>query len=317
MSYFPDFIRQSMMTGGQGGGGSRGGSLDFATPTDNLYAFAKLWSTLDAQPMLSSFHGTMFAMVGNQKLQPLFGYAGIGNFQARIEQDGAVRMRGKETGYFTDLATGDVLETWDNPFTGETVEVYNFLNDRIRGVLGAEMPVYSFGEEGDEPTLMNETSGSTDGGSVPFILPWEFYGDRVHLGWDYTHRYTNPLSPDKYPKASTGKYINPSEHFTFTTSLAELSDRSKPYARYTAGFSRLSPWWPWMMMGQSGVEGVLFGRMTSVKDQGRAEDVPRKILDYTEKHYPQYLEPCDDWDDGGPISTWEAYARDISPEINE
>jgi hypothetical protein len=23
----------------------------------------------------------------------------------------------------------------------------------------------------------------------------------------------------------------------------------------------------------------------------------------------------DDWDDGGPISTWEAYARDVPPEV--
>jgi hypothetical protein len=37
-------------------------------------------------------------------------------------------------------------------------------------------------------------------------------------------------------------------------------------------------------------------------------------LDYTEKHYSEYLEPCTDWDDGGPIGTWEAYARDVPPE---
>jgi hypothetical protein len=301
------------MKGAGGGTGSSAG-LDFSLPQDNLYAFAKLWSTLADEPMLSSFHGTMFAMIGDKKLMPLFGYAGIGNFQARIEDNGFVRMRGKETGYFTDLATGDVLETWDNPFTGETVEVFNFLNDRIRGVLSDQMPVFDFGTEDDEPTLMNETSANGDNASVPFVLPWETYGDRVHLAWDYTHRYTNPVTSDKWPKAHTGKYINPSEHFTFTTSLNELADRSKPYAKYTAGFSRLSPWWPWMRMGQSGINGVLFGRMFSVKDQGRPEDVPRKILDYTEKHYSEYLQPCTDWDDGGPIGTWEAYARDVAPE---
>ena len=37
-------------------------------------------------------------------------------------------------------------------------------------------------------------------------------------------------------------------------------------------------------------------------------------LDYAEKHHPEYLEPCDDWDDGFPIGTWEAYARDVPPE---
>ncbi len=49
-------------------------------------------------------------------------------------------MRGKETGFFYDLRTGEVIETWDNPFTGETVEVFPFLNDKIGGELTLEMP---------------------------------------------------------------------------------------------------------------------------------------------------------------------------------
>ena len=60
---------------------------------------------------------------------------------------------------------------------------------------------------------------------------------------------TNPLPPTAYPRSSTGATINPSEHFTIYTSLAELEDRSLPSAHFRAGFSRVSPWWPWMRMG--------------------------------------------------------------------
>ena len=289
-------------------------ALDFSDPQDNLYAFAKMWSTLAEKPVLSSFHGVMFANIAGRRSVPLFGYAGTGLFQSRILDNGYVRLRGKETGFFTDLATGDVLESWDNPYTGETVEVYNFLNNRIRGELTSEMPRFAFGDVGDEPTMMNEGTAQADGDTVPFVLPWEIFGDRVHLGWDYCHGYSNPVLKRCWPKASTDEFINPSEHFYFTTSLSELQDRSNPSARYTAGFSRMSPWWPWMLMGESGVDGVLFGRMMSVKQDGTPEEVPRKIYDYVAKHHPDYLEAPEDWDDGHPIGTWEAYARDVPAE---
>ena len=287
--------------------------LDFADPKDNLYAFAKLWSTLGDVPVLSSFHGTMFAYVPGRKSIALFGYAGTGLFQSRIVEQGNIRLRGKETGVFTDLATGDVLETWHNPFTGQTVDVFNFLNDRVRGLLTTEMPRFSFGEDG-ETTLMNEATPRDADQAVPFLLPWEVFGDRVHLAWDYCHGYANPVTRERWPKASTGDFINPSEHFVFTTSLGQLEDRNCVSAHYTAGFSRLSPWWPWMLMGDAGIDGVLFGRMVSVKADGKPDDVPRKVYDYIAHHYPDYLEAPRDWDDGAPIGTWEAYARTVPPE---
>lgn len=319
MSTTPDLLKPfwTPASGSPEAGGGNRKPLDFNDPKDNLYAFGKLWAGYGDEPVYSAFHGLMFGMVGDQRLKPLFGYTGFGIFQAKLLENGNVRLRGKEVGYFTEPASGDILDTWDNPYTGETVEVFNFLNDRIRGELTPEMPRFQFGDDADTPTLMNDgTALVREDGSVPFILPWQVYGNQVSLAWDYTHRYRNPVVADKWPKASTGDYINPSEHFTFACDLAELEDRDNPSARYHCGFSRLSPWWPWMRMGQSGVEGVLFGRMHSHKSCAGFTDIPPKVLDYTEKHYPDYLVPSDDWDDGFPIGTWEAYAREVPPEIS-
>jgi hypothetical protein len=84
---------------------------------------------------------------------PLFGFVGTGVTRVRLDQDDAGRwaltLRGKETGYFTDLATGEVIDQWHNPFTDEDVEVYHFRNDRIGGVVG-DMPVLTVGEHHDE-----------------------------------------------------------------------------------------------------------------------------------------------------------------------
>jgi len=319
LSFFPDLLRAQLCSAQDKAGGGAGGvrTLDFENPADNLYAFGKLWATYADAPVFSAFHGLMFGRVGNRRLEPLFGYAGFGGFQAKVLENGNVRLRGKETGYFTDLSSGEVLDCWDNPYTGERVKVFNFLNDRIRGELTPVMPEFQFGDGEDAPTLMNDgTARRNDDGSVPFILPWQRIGDSVLLSWDYTHRYRNPVTADQWPRACTGEFINPSEHFTFATSWNELADRDNPCAAFQCGFSRLSPFWPWMLMGNSGIDGGLFGRMHSHKGNRGYDDIPAKILAYAEAHHPQFLEPCGDWDDGFPIGTWEAYARDVPPEIS-
>ena len=139
MSALPDLLRPLWVAGsgaGEVGTGDRQ-ALDFRSPGDNLYAFGKLWAGYD-EPVFSAFHGLMFGRVGSDRLRPLFGYCGFGNFQARLLDNGNVRLRGKEVGLFSGPGSGAILERWDNPYTGERVPVFNFLNDRIRGELTPE-----------------------------------------------------------------------------------------------------------------------------------------------------------------------------------
>lgn len=290
-------------------------SLDFDDPHDNLYAFGKIWGGYDG-PEIGGFHGLMYGRIGDARLVPLFGYSGTGVMQSKIDDDRNMWIRGKETGYFTDLATGDILETWDNPWTGETVEVFNFYNPNMGGKLTAEMPRFTMGAAKDDATLMNEGTHQEQAGVVPFVLPFDTFGDDLLLAWDYAHEYTNPVTKDKWPRACTGERISPSEHFTFSMSLAQMMDRDAPTCRYMAGFSRVSQWWPWMRMGEHAYKDeVLFGRMFSHQGLGGYDDVPPKVLAYIEKHAPEYLELPDHWPEVTPKGTWEAFAAEAPPEI--
>jgi hypothetical protein len=289
-------------------------SLDFDDPYDNLYAFGKIWAGYD-EPQIGAFHGLMYGRIGDARLIPLFGYTGTGIMHSKIDDDGNMWIRGKETGYFTDLATGDILETWDNPWTGETVEVFNFYNPNMGGKLTAQMPRFAMGAAKDDATLMNEGTHVDQSGIVPFILPFETFGDDLMLAWDYAHEYTNPVTKEKWPKACTGSRISPSEHFTFSMSLSQMMDRSEPTCRYNAGFSRVSQWWPWMRMGENEhKDEVLFGRMFSHKGLADFGDVPPKVLAYIEKNCPEYLEVPDHWPEVLPKGTWEAFAEEVPPE---
>lgn len=284
--------------------------LNLQDPRDNLYGFAKLWGTIGPKAVKSAYYGVQYAIVGDQRAKPLFGYAGFGNNRNIILPDGTVKVLGKECGYFTDLASGEIIDHWDNPWTGEKVEVFPFLNDRWRGTLGLEQKVFKIG---DSETTNNDMGKPAQKGA-PFLLPWNRVGDQYLLGWDYAHEYTNPVTPEGWPKASTGVRANPSEHFVIFTPTNEIDDRSLPSARFHAGFMRQAPWWPWMKMGQSGVPGVLMGRMHSYKITGTEEDIPKAILKRVERDRPDLLEEPVDGPDEGVRGTLEAYVEEVPPE---
>jgi hypothetical protein len=292
------------------------GSLNYGDPVDNLYAFAKIWAGFD-EPVVGGFHGLMYARIGDRRMVPVFGYTGTGVLLAKFDENQDLWIKSRETGYFTDLQTGDILETWFNPFTEKNVEVYHFYNDVLVGKIGKEIPKFFFGKEGDSPTLMNEGTAFPDkDGRYPFVLPFQRYGDDLLLSWDYTHEYTNPVTPAGWPRSSTGPRISPSEHFTFAVARREVEDRSLPTARFNAGFSRISQFWPWMEMGGTPyATGSLFGRMFSHKGLKGTAEVPPKVLAYIEKHAPEFLTLPDHWDlKNDRVETWKAYAQDVPPE---
>ena len=178
--------------------------LDFSCPKDNLYAFGKLWGNYGNEPVIGVFHGTIFGLVGNRKVRPLFGYVGTGVTKMRILENGDLQMRGKETNFITDLQTGQVIDNWFNPYTDETVKPFHFVHDEIGAVLGQQMERLRVGDSDDAASLPNEATATLMGEqeSYPFIMPWQFYGDDVLLEWDYMHEYANPVTPALYPKAS-------------------------------------------------------------------------------------------------------------------
>ncbi len=292
------------------------GRLDYSDPVDNLYAFGKIWASFDT-PVVGAFHGLMYARIGDRRMVPVFGYTGTGVLLARFDENQDLWIKSRETGYFTDLETGDILETWYNPFIEREVEVYHFYNDVLVGKIGKEIPQFFFGKAGDSPTLMNEgTVFPDEHGRYPFILPFQQFGDDLMLSWDYTHEYSNPVTPEGWPRSSTGPRVSPSEHFTFYLSQRELEDRDLPSVRFRAGFSRISQFWPFMEMGGTPyANGSLFGRMFSHKGLGGYADVPPKLLAYIEKHAPEFLELPAHWKlDNSRVETWKAYALDVPPE---
>lgn len=312
---------------GAAGAAPKGAGLDLSSPADNVYAWCKAWGTLGEAPVFGGHEGVFFAVVGDQRAIPLFGYVGFGSLQFKLLPGGDALYRGKDATFYTDLATGELLDAWRNPFTGETCKVYPYINDRVRTTMPLAYPEERFYTDAYrwQTAIGNATSGKESGkayrgdqgesGRVkPFVLPWRRVGGQYLLSWDWMLEIVNPVSPEGWPYSSTGRVINPSEHFTFFVPAAELEDRGRPWATMTAGFFRQTPWLPWMRMGKSGVSGRMFASSHSYKITGGLDNIPRPVRERLEKERPDMLEAPTDWEPGPIGSTWGYYASVVPPE---
>lgn len=302
------------------------GALDLSTAADNIYAFAKTWGTLGDEPVFGGHEGVFFAVVGNRRAMPLFGYVGFGSLQFRILPSGDAEYRGKDATFYTDLKTGELLDTWQNPFTGKTVKVYPYINEQVTTTIPASYPAdrmvtdayrweIAIGNAASRKEDANSYRGDKgeSGRTVPFVLPWRRIGNHYLLTWDWVLEVANPVTPEGWPEASTGPVINPSEHFTFFVPADELEDRARPWATMTAGFFRQTPWLPWMRMGRSGVEGRMFANSHSYKITGGLDNIPRPVRARLERDRPDLLLPPKDWTQHPVGSSWGYYAR-VAPK---
>lgn len=300
--------------------------FDFTKPADNLYAWAKTWGTLGDEPVYGGHEGTFFAVVGQQRAIPLVGYVGFGSLQFKVLPDGSLRYRGKDATYYTDLATGKIIDEWRNPFTGENCKVHPYINARVRTTMPTAYPSEAFSTDhyGWQISIGHATRKDERGKAYhgdrgsgerrPFVLPWKRVGDYYMLGWDWALEVVNPVTPEGWPDSSTGAVINPSEHFVFFVPAQELEDRSRPWATMLAGFFRQTPWLPWMKMGRSAIQGVMFARSHSYKVTGGVDNIPAVVRERLERDHPDMLQAPTDWEDGPIGSTWGYYASVVPPE---
>ena len=96
--------------------------LDLNDPWDRLTALAKLRGSIDGKPVMWWMKGTRFGVV-DKVVEPMFGML-IGSFQTMLPVEGEGYMLNMlEMSYFTDLKTGEVIDTFVNPYNGKTLQI--------------------------------------------------------------------------------------------------------------------------------------------------------------------------------------------------
>lgn len=244
--------------------------------------------------------GIVTAVLPNRALVPMFGMEIFSNARIRRQSDGSYRLLHREVMYYTDLATGDILDHWDNIFTGERVKVVHVVNDPWNVHFKEKSrPMPSYGG------LINEKEPPHAGGNH-----WQLLPDGLAVSVDQTNLYyPATLQPDRWPRESAGKMNRVSETFTAFVPLADLQNPRKTGLLHHGTWVRVTPWLPWMLMGQA--EGhVLYNAVTfNHYEMGRAK---KKVLDYTSRRHPHMLHAPMEWSEPS-LSSLENYALTQKP----
>jgi hypothetical protein len=198
----------------------------------------------------------------------LFKSYGIGASHVERVDDGW-RFYHRELLYYMDPVSGEVISEWDNPFTGQRVEVLHILND----------PVNRF--------------YTTEGGPFAFPRPYEIYGDDLVFRVSFFKFQESLMPRADYPVHSAHDMYQSAELWGISGRLSEVLDPAVTSASCVTSWGRMSQWLPFMEMGDR--PGSMVFHSHAYKLLGGAAELPADILAYTEKYHPKYLESPKTW----------------------
>jgi hypothetical protein len=167
--------------------------------------------------------------------------------------------------------------------------------------------------------LIADMRGSTYGGlrkveekpeRKPFLLPWKMSNaNTVTLATDLHMYYRSALQPDKWPRESPGEMVRVSEMFRYVIRKEDLENPDLTSVEYTGSWARITPWLPWMLMGQA--PGHIC-YMSTMGGYDSLDMLSATVRAYAEKHHPKYFDAPTKWEEPS-LSSLENYARTEKP----
>jgi Protein of unknown function (DUF1838) len=283
----------------------KGPYIDLTTPRGNVLAAVRLDANLDeSKQKWASVSGVVTGVRDGEALRDLFGFEVVSVARAWKQPDNSYRVLHREAIFYTDLASGDVLRTWRNPYLDETVEVVDVINDPWNHYF-AEM-VKKF--EPDYGGLNKPKERPPVPYSMNFIEAGNgMVQNRTHINL----YYRAALQPDKWPRESSGPMNRVSEFFTTAVKLDDLQNPDMTSVTNTGSWARVTPWLPWMLMGQAPGHIVYH---STVQSFDSLDGFKPKVRAHCEKHHPHMLEapPREYWDKPN-LSSLEVYSRTQKP----
>ena len=250
--------------------------LDLTTPMGNVEAYARIVGDTDPTATSYSWYkGRVSGQRPGEAARDLMRIIGMGAVRLLPRKDGpGYIMLRKELGYFLDLETREVIDSWENPYSGEVVTVDHIANPSIN----VELKPYR-GETG----LYEEVEAVK---SQPFLLDWSRVGDRI-LTENYADLWVrNPLDPVIWKRESSGPMIAINDSNSFNVSWDDLQNQALTKVPSYGYWVHRRPWQPWMLMGQA--EGGI-SYVCATGSAASLDNLPAQIVSLARDRHPDYL----------------------------
>ena len=236
--------------------------MNLSDPKDNLRAFVKARASLKPVDIVTWFTGTVHSWMPAGKFRPVFGIEGY-NVSKAVEVEGGYDLLTREAAFYTDLARGQPLQTWTNPFTEEEVDVVHIWNDPVNQQFRLEGP------------------------RGPWRVPTTGLGDDLFFNIDVFLAYPSSLPRADFPDNSQDDLYQAAELFQFFCSRKEVEDEAIDSAATKVSWTRLGPWLPFMKMADRPGQLVYHCRGSKLDSYG---ELPQWMRDQVDENHPEYRE---------------------------
>lgn len=235
------------------------------------------------------FEGRTYSRVPGEKDRLLFNVLGINVRHCSVIEDDnrgkGFRSVSREIMVYMDPETGEIIDTWTNPWTGEEIEVLHVANDPVN----MRSYRYERDEEGNDSA------------------PWKgnLYGDVVSSSAEVPLFYKNPLGSEYQPYVG-GTYHAMEIFNTFYNAEKVLNTQTKSIGQSNLGWSRVAKWLPWLKMGDRAGLMVFNASGFSTFDKDR---IPVKLMTILKERYPLYMTPPPLNDDRPNETSWTVFEK--------
>ncbi len=279
--------------------------IEFMSPRWNRDAWARIQADMDSsKERICYCTGNVIAARPGEALKPILGFHTFLATRLLPLPDGNIRRVNKEVILYANLTrlgqAGDIIDTFRNPLTNEDVRVVHAINDPFNYTISETLILVPEDFRGDRSNLPK----------IPLIFPWrEMDSETLVLGTDMHLNYPNPLQPDKWPRESAGPKAQVSEMMRYFVKRKDLENPTLTAVPYVGTWHRISPWLPWLLMGQTPGHCVYTSTMSAASSTAI---LPKNVREYAEKNCPQMLTaPTEDY--GPSHSSLELYSRQQTP----
>jgi hypothetical protein len=276
--------------------------IDFTNPIWNRDTWARIQGDLNPENQkFGDVRGVILGVKPGEKTKELCGFEAFLATRLVPQEDGSIRRLNKEVIFYMNPRTGEIIEEWTNPWTGEVVKVVQVANDPFNYSISEWLilaPEDFGGDKKPEPR------------KIPLIFPWhQMSPTHLSLSTDMHLFYPNSMDPEKWVRESSGPMVQVSEMMRYCVPIAEVENSELTSVSFTGTWNRITPWMPWMLMGQEPGHTLYVGSMTGGPDHSV---ISPQALAYAEKNYPQFLSaPTEDY--GPSHSSLEIYAQTQEP----
>lgn len=245
-------------------------ALQLADPKARARIRAKIVASAAAEAVPAFYRLHIFAYMHDRNLIPLYTMNNLAIKVCRPMANGNTMITNYEAGVYCRFDTHEVLDSWQNPVTGETLEPWHFIGRPLSVEIGPDEVI-----TGPGATLK------------PQPMAIETIGDTVIMPTLSGFSYPNPFTPAEFPQDSSGPIMYWDSHYTYFAPLKEVADPGVLRTSASIQFQNLVSFQPWIGMGNR--PGRTWGRALGAKLRS-LDDIPAAARKGLEKKTPMLFD---------------------------